>query len=173
MSINAAVTAMRETALFRNVDEKRLKLVAMMGETLTYRPGELLFDRGDPGDAAFIVVHGAVDVILRVEGIETVVATLGEGEIFGEIAVLCDQARTTAKAPDFSGPEALTEMSKGNFTESFEKSWEVQDQAVMKEVGTIIDGPQLEAFKEYRMQMKEMQLMGMKMAEKMMQGEEE
>jgi hypothetical protein len=83
------------------------------------------------------------------------------------------QARTTAKAPDFSGPDALSEMSKGNFTESFEKSWEVQDQAVMKEVGSILDGPQLEAFKEYRKQAKEMQLMGMKMAEKMMQGEKE
>ena len=98
MSIGAAVGAMRETALFRKVDEKRLKLVAMMGETLTYRPGERLFERGDPGDAAFIVIHGAVDVILEVDKVETVVATLGEGEIFGEIAVLCEQPRTTAIA---------------------------------------------------------------------------
>lgn len=98
MSLNAAVNALRDAPPFRKIDERRLKVVAMMGETLSFRPGERLFERGDPGDAAYIVIEGAVDVVLSVAGKDTSVAQLGRGEIFGEIAVLCDQPRTTAIA---------------------------------------------------------------------------
>jgi len=95
MSINLAVDTMRETTLFRNVDDKRLKVVAMMGETLSYRDGECIFEQGDEGDAAYIVIEGSVDVMVGTDGSATPVTTLGRAEIFGEIAVLCDLPRTT------------------------------------------------------------------------------
>jgi CRP-like cAMP-binding protein len=98
MSLNQAVTIMQEIPLFRNVDLKQLKVVAMMGETRTYRARERLFEKGDEGDAAFIIIDGAVDVMVDSGGEERSVATLGKGEIFGELAVLCDQPRTTAIA---------------------------------------------------------------------------
>jgi len=98
MALNRAVTTMQEIPLFRNVDPKQLKVVAMMGESLTYRAGERLFEKGDEGDAAFIIIDGAVEVLARVDGHESSVATLGKGEIFGELAVLCDQPRSTAIA---------------------------------------------------------------------------
>jgi CRP/FNR family cyclic AMP-dependent transcriptional regulator len=98
MSLNQAVEVMQEIQLFRNVDLKQLKVVAMMGETRTYRANERLFEKGDEGDAAFIILDGAVDVMVGVDGGERSVATLGKGEIFGELAVLCDQPRTTAIA---------------------------------------------------------------------------
>ena len=98
MSLNQAVAVMQENPLFRNVDLKQLKVVAMMGETRTYREKERLFEKGDEGDAAFIIIDGAVDVIISADGTERSVATLGKGEIFGELAVLCDQPRSTAIA---------------------------------------------------------------------------
>ena len=98
MSLNDAVDVMREVQLFRNVDDKRLKLFAFMGETLNYRDGERLFEKGDEGDAAYIVLEGAVDVLVPTDGGEISVAVLGKKEIFGEMAVLCDQPRTTAIA---------------------------------------------------------------------------
>jgi len=98
MSLNHAVTIMQEIPLFRNVDLKQLKVVAMMGETRTYRAHERLFEKGDEGDAAFVIIEGAVDVLVRVDDSERSVATLKKGEIFGELAVLCDQPRSTAIA---------------------------------------------------------------------------
>ena len=98
MSLNKAVQVLQETPLFRNVDLKRLRVVAMMGESQAYRAKERLFEKGDEGDAAFIVIDGEVDVLVPDEGGEQSVAILGEGEIFGELAVICDQARSTAIA---------------------------------------------------------------------------
>jgi CRP-like cAMP-binding protein len=98
MSLNEAVQVLQEMQLFRNVDLKRLRVVAMMGESRTYRAGERLFEQGDEGDAAYIVIDGEVDVLVRVDGGEQSVAVLGKGEIFGELAVICDQARSSAIA---------------------------------------------------------------------------
>ena len=98
MSLNQAVDVMMEIPMFRNVDPKRLRLFAFMGETLTYRAGERLFERGDEGNAAYIIIDGTVDVLVPVEDGETAVAALGAKEIFGEMAVLCDQPRSTAIA---------------------------------------------------------------------------
>lgn len=100
MALNRAVETMRENPLFRNVDPKQLKVVAMMGESLTYRAGERLFEKGDEGDAAFLIISGDVAVLVRVDGHESTVALLGKGEIFGELAVLCDQPRSTAIAAE-------------------------------------------------------------------------
>ena len=98
MSLNKAVDVMMEIPMFRNVDPKRLRLFAFMGETLTYRAGERLFEKGDEGSAAYIIIEGTVDVLVPVEEGETAVAALGSKEIFGEMAVLCDQPRSTAIA---------------------------------------------------------------------------
>ena len=98
MSLNQTVDAMREVPMFRNVDPKQLRLFAFMGETLSYRAGERLFEKGDDGDAAYIVIDGEVNVLVPTDGGESAVAVLGAKEIFGEMAVLCDQPRSTAIA---------------------------------------------------------------------------
>lgn len=78
------------------------------------------------------------------------------------------RARTESKAPDFSGPGAMEEFAKGNITETFEKSWQAQQDTLRAEAGKFLSEPQMKAFQDYQKQMKEMQLMGLKMAEKMM-----
>ncbi len=98
MSLNRAVQVLQEMPLFRNLDLKRLRVVAMMGESQAYRAQERLFEKGDEGDAAFIIIDGEVEVLVPVDGGEQSVATLGKGEIFGELAVICDQTRSSAIA---------------------------------------------------------------------------
>lgn len=98
MSLNEAVEIMSEIPMFRNVDPKRLKLFAFMGEALSYLPKERLFEQGDEGDAAYIILEGEVDVLIPTPQGEVSVAVLGPKQIFGEMAVLCDQPRSTAIA---------------------------------------------------------------------------
>lgn len=78
------------------------------------------------------------------------------------------RARTETKGPDLSGPGAMEEFAKGNIVETFEKSWQAQQDALRDEAGKFLTPAQLTAFQEYQKQAKEMQLMGLKMAEKMM-----
>lgn len=64
-----------------------------------FQPGQMVFNSGDFGDKVYVVVSGEVEVV--VEG-GKVVATLGEGEVFGEIALISDKSRTAqirAKTP--------------------------------------------------------------------------
>lgn len=83
------------------------------------------------------------------------------------------RARTESKGPDLSGPEGMAELAKGNIVETYEKSWEIQQQALENETSKILSPEQMTAFQDYQKQAKEMQLMGLKMAEKMMSGEKD
>lgn len=98
MGLNEAVEVMSEIPMFRRIDPKRLKLFAFMGEALSFRPSERLFEKGDEGDAAYIILDGEVDVLIPTPNGEISVAVLGPKQIFGEMAVLCDQPRSTAIA---------------------------------------------------------------------------
>ena len=96
MSLNKAVEAMQQTPIFSGIDPKRLRLLAFMSESLTYRAGELLFDQGDEGDSAFVVIDGSASVLINIGGEKKEVAVIGSKQIFGEMAVLCDIPRTAA-----------------------------------------------------------------------------
>ena len=55
---------------------------------------EILFREGDPGDVAFVVESGAVE-IFRIKGKqEVVLATLERGSLFGEMALIDHQPRS-------------------------------------------------------------------------------
>ena len=96
MSLDQAVEAMVMTPIFAGVDPKRLRLLAFMSESLTYRAGEMIFDQGEDGDSAFVVIDGSATVTVDINGEKVDVAEIGAKQIFGEMAVLCDVPRTAA-----------------------------------------------------------------------------
>jgi len=57
------------------------------------RQGEVLFRQGDAGEAAYVVESGAVEIRVG----ELVVARMGPGEVFGELALI-DGAPRSAQA---------------------------------------------------------------------------
>ncbi|MGB1214302.1 MAG: Crp/Fnr family transcriptional regulator [Pikeienuella sp.] len=96
MSLDQAVEAMVMTPIFAGVDPKRLRLLAFMSESLTYREGEVIFEQGEDGDSAFVVIDGSATVTVDIGGKKVDVAEIGPKQIFGEMAVLCDVPRTAA-----------------------------------------------------------------------------
>jgi hypothetical protein len=112
----------------------------------------------------------------QLDGIRTAMSTQGvplDTETETKLVDAMYRARTEAKVPDLSGASGMEEMAKGNIVETFEKSWDVQQQALRAETSKILNETQMAAFQDYQKQAKEMQLMGLKMAEQMMGGKKD
>ncbi|MEW6213522.1 MAG: cyclic nucleotide-binding domain-containing protein, partial [Acidobacteriota bacterium] len=59
-----------------------------------FEPGEEVFQQGDLGDRIYIIVNGQAEAVREEEGCETVLARLGPGEYFGEMALLRKTTRS-------------------------------------------------------------------------------
>ena len=113
MLLNDEVKMLKLVPLFAGVSPAKLKLLAFTSERVSYRAGDVLCRQGDTGDAAFVLLSGHADVIVDGPTGQIKVADLEENAIVGEIAILCDVARTaTVKAA--TAVEALR-ISKENF----------------------------------------------------------
>lgn len=65
----------------------------------TFEPGMRIFREDDPGDCAYIVVEGRVEISREARGDRAVLNVVGKGEMFGEMAVLDNERRLgTARA---------------------------------------------------------------------------
>ena len=101
--------------LFRGISEAEARKVSSLCSERKYRKGAVIYSKGDPGDALFILKSGKVRILaLSDKGMETIVHILKEGAIFGEL-ILSEETRAfTAVA----GTEALTTvLSKGSLVE--------------------------------------------------------
>lgn len=62
----------------------------------TFEPGEIVIKEGTKGTSAFIVLSGAVEVLKRSGDRDIPVATLGEGQVFGEMGLIEDHPRSAS-----------------------------------------------------------------------------
>jgi predicted acylesterase/phospholipase RssA/CRP-like cAMP-binding protein len=81
------------TALFDSADPGALSELQADTEWVSLRGGEVLFRRGDPGNAAYTVLSGRLRVIDDTAG-ERALNEIGAGEIVGEMALLSAERRS-------------------------------------------------------------------------------
>lgn len=94
MSLDTDAAALRKIALFRGVDDQKLRLLAFMSERVRFEVGECLVEEGDFGDTAYIILSGRADVLIATAHGEQLVATIKENDFVGEIAILINVPRT-------------------------------------------------------------------------------
>lgn len=94
MSLESDAAALRKVPLFRGVDDQKLRLLAFMSERVVFEAGENIVVEGDFGDTAFIILSGTAEVVIATSRGEQPVATIGENDFVGEIAILIDVPRT-------------------------------------------------------------------------------
>lgn len=101
MSLQEEVDLLRKIPLFAKIDPSKLKLLAFTSERLTYQAEQVVFNQGDMGDAAYIIIDGDASILINTDQGQIEVANLGKGDVVGEIAILCDVPRTaTVRAKD-------------------------------------------------------------------------
>jgi len=89
---------LRRLPLFARLPEGELAELGERVRTKTFRRGETIFRKDDPGAHLYMVLEGAVKIALPGEfGQEALVAIMRPGEFFGELALL-DRSPRSASA---------------------------------------------------------------------------
>ena len=93
---------LRQVWLFEGLTEDQLNSLSPFTYRKKFGPGELIVEEGHTGNGLYLIVSGNVEAV---KGLGTeqqqIVNKLGEGEVFGELALLGEWPRTaTVRAVD-------------------------------------------------------------------------
>jgi len=86
------VLFLKSIDLFRGLPGEELATIAEIAEEEPFAAGDPVFAEGEPGDALYLLVEGAVKVHRGGEQL----AQLGARDVFGEMAVLDSQPRSAS-----------------------------------------------------------------------------
>lgn len=83
------------TSLFSRVDREELHNIAGWVQIQEYKPGQVIDREGDLGTTLHVIRSGAVDVYQSYgSDDQTLLASFGEGDFFGEMALLLGRPRS-------------------------------------------------------------------------------
>lgn len=101
--------------LFQSMSEADLQAVARVLQVREYEPAEIVFERGDRGDAMFLIRRGQVRIFMTdADGNDVTFRTYGPQQIIGEFSLIDGQPRSaSADAYDLA---QLLILERGDFT---------------------------------------------------------
>jgi small-conductance mechanosensitive channel/CRP-like cAMP-binding protein len=88
------VAWLRRVSLFNGLSVEEVTQLARGLHAIPFAPGEVLTRQGADAHWLYIVISGKVSVRVHHEDMEREVATLGEGQFFGEMGLLTGEVRT-------------------------------------------------------------------------------
>jgi len=86
-------SALSRVPLFAGLEPSALEALEALTFQRVFPPGETIIEEGRTGNGLFVVLSGRVEVL---KGATQVIATLGPGEPFGEMALLGDWKRSAS-----------------------------------------------------------------------------
>lgn len=93
MTLNEESNFLSKVPLFQELEPSRLKLLAFTSEMVNFQNGEVLFKAGEPGNCAYVIMDGEVEILSSADD-AAVVGVLHINQIFGELALLNDEPRS-------------------------------------------------------------------------------
>jgi CRP-like cAMP-binding protein len=97
MVVTELRSALRQIPLFTGLSDEQIELLAPHTITQRFPRGHTIFQRGDHGDRAYVITSGAIDIVIdSPDGRELILARLGAGEHFGEMALMDDLTRSAS-----------------------------------------------------------------------------
>ncbi|MCB1110599.1 MAG: FAD-dependent oxidoreductase, partial [Chlamydiia bacterium] len=106
---------------------------------LHFETDEIIFHEGDVGDYLYIIVSGEVEVFITRQGTKKLIAKLGKGEYFGEMALLNQRSRlATVRCLSPVDVLALRKSDFGVLISNFQelrKNFEQTEKTRRREIG--------------------------------------
>ncbi|MBT3813822.1 cyclic nucleotide-binding domain-containing protein [Candidatus Woesearchaeota archaeon] len=87
---------LREVYFFKGLDDEQIGQVCGISMFSTYQPGKIIITEGAIDDKFYIIQSGGVEVYTKpfLEAEKQILATLGAGNFFGEVAAIFGRPRT-------------------------------------------------------------------------------
>src|SRR5688572_30562925 len=83
--------------LFASLDEASLLSLAKECSFHYVEKGDILFLQSDPAEAAYIVRHGSISIILNSQdGREMAISEMHSGDLLGELGILTKKSHSTS-----------------------------------------------------------------------------
>ena len=93
------ILVLKKSTLFSSVSTSELRAVAGVAEELHFKPGDLIVEEKEIGDALYLIKNGVVRISKRVGPTRTVdLAIMEAGECFGEMAAIDEEVRSATVA---------------------------------------------------------------------------
>jgi CRP/FNR family transcriptional regulator/CRP/FNR family cyclic AMP-dependent transcriptional regulator len=89
MERESEATYLKQVSIFKGLDDKEVHELITVAKKRTFRSGEVIFHRDDPGQMLYIIKEGKVKIcLISPDGQEISLVVFGKGEYFGEFALL-------------------------------------------------------------------------------------
>src|SRR5436305_1407345 len=89
MEADNELTYFKQVHLFAGLAEDDIRELASVAKRRTFRSGEVIFHRDDPGQVLYVIKEGKVKICLvSPDGQEIALTVFGKGDYFGELSLL-------------------------------------------------------------------------------------
>ena len=98
---SAIVNFLKGVNVFQDFTEKQLDSIADQLEVKDYIPGARIIQKGEEGDAMYLIMEGAVHIpVIDADGQKRFTAFLSQNDFFGEMALMTGEPRTATVIVD-------------------------------------------------------------------------
>src|ERR1700726_916488 len=86
---------LKQVPLFADLAAENIRALMSVAKRRTFRNGEVIFHREDPGQVLYVIKEGKVKIcLISPDGQEISLVVFGKGEHFGELSLLDNLGRS-------------------------------------------------------------------------------
>jgi CRP-like cAMP-binding protein len=100
--------------LFNGLGDEQLHKLAAISKEETFQDGALIFSQGEAGESMYIVRQGQVEITVRNKDAVRSQIYLGDGQIFGEMALI-DYGLRSATVHAVQSPTIVDQIRRDDF----------------------------------------------------------